>query len=71
MPAFQSGERVRVREGGGPGSLAKQRWLGKEGTITYGLSSSLERGPPAFYFVQFDGGEVESFSTDWLEPIHP
>ena len=64
---FQRHERVRVREDGrAPSSLPDTRFLGKHGTIQsmqYGTAT-----PPTFYFVEFDSGEVESVSADWLEP---
>ena len=68
MPEFQRHERVRVREDGraAPSSLPDTRFLGKDGTIQsmqYGRAA-----PPTFYFVEFDSGEVESVSADWLEP---
>ena len=71
MPEFQPGQRVRIREDGRLGSRPEQRWLGKEGTIRYGTGRPVEGGPPTIYEVEFDSGEVESYSTDWLEPIHP
>ena len=69
MPEFQPGQRVRVRdEGGDPDTQPDKSVLGKEGTIRYGHVLPLDGGPPMFYMVEFDIGEVESISPDWLEP---
>ena len=65
---FQPHQRVRVREESGGGPQPDKRWVGKEGTIRYSIGSPLEGGLLSFYFVEFDGGEVESMSHDWLEP---
>ena len=72
MPEFQPGERVRVREEGEePRVHPDKKWLGKEGTIQYG-TGNLHRGPPTFYFVEFDSSplmdKVMAISPDWLEP---
>ncbi len=64
---FQPGQRVRVREAGGGTSPPEQRWLGKEGTIRYGTGTPLEGGPATIYFVEFDSGDVEPVTPDWLE----
>ena len=68
---FRPGQRVRVREAGGGGSPPEQRWLGKAGTIRYDPVRPLEGVAPfpSIYFVEFDNGEVEPISPDWLEPL--
>ncbi len=64
---FQPHQRVRIREGSGGGSQHDKRWSGKEGTIRYSTGTPLEGGLLSFYVVEFDSGEVESVSHDWLE----
>ena len=69
-PEFQPGQRVRVREqGGAPSTRPEQRWLGKEGSIRYDIVRPLVGVAPlpSIYFVEFDSGEVKSFTPDWLE----
>ncbi len=70
MREFQPGQRVRVlNEGGASSSQPDKRWLGSEGFIRYSPWTPLEGSPPTFfYFVEFDSGEVEPISPDWLEP---
>ena len=60
MSEFQPGQRVRVleeggdpKEGGDPSVHPDRKLLGKEGTIQCG-TGDLHRGPPTFYFVEFD-----------------
>ena len=67
---FQAHQRVRVREESREGSQPDKRLLGKEGTIRYSMGTPLEGGLLSFYFVEFDGGEVESISHDWLESAY-
>ena len=66
---FQAHQRVRVREESREGSQPDKRLLGKEGTILYSIGTPLEGGLLSFYFVEFDGGEVESMSHDRLESV--
>ncbi len=63
---FQEGQRVRVRQDGDP-AAGPDRRLGQVGIIRYGTGSD-HRGRTILYFVEFDGGEVEPISPDWLEP---
>lgn len=71
MPEFQPRQPVRIREeGGAPSSQPDKRWLGREGFIQYSPWTPLEGSPPTFfYFVEFDSGEVEPISPDWIESL--
>ncbi len=64
---FQSGQRVRVLEASGDPATRPDRRLGQVGIIRYGTGSD-HRGRTILYYVEFDGGEVEPISPDWLEP---
>ncbi len=64
---FQEGQRVRVRQEGGNPATRPDRRLGQLGIARYGTGSD-HRGRTILYYVEFDGGEVEPISPDWLEP---
>ena len=66
MSEFQPGQRVRVRENGGPGTRPFETRLGTEGTVWYATGNA-DGGPPTFYFVEFESGVVEAISPSWLE----
>ena len=66
-PEFQPGQRVRVlEEGWDPSSQPDIGLLGREGIIWYGAGSE-DSGLTILYLVEFDSGEVEAISPDWLE----
>ena len=68
MSEFQPGERVRVREDGGDDSSRPDgRYIGRWGTIQRRAGNLY--GPPTFYFVEFDSGEVFAINPTWLEPL--
>ena len=68
MPEFRPGQRVRVREDGGDSSSRPDaKYTGRLGTIQRGTGALY--GPPPFYFVEFDNGEVFAISPDWLERL--
>ena len=74
MSEFQPGQRVRVLEevGGDIGPMPPSRFIGKEGTVQYGMENSTS-GPPTFYMVEFEGAKSRdnayAISLDWLESL--
>ena len=68
MSELQPGQRVRVREDGGDGSSRPDgRYLGRWGTIQRRTGNL--HGPPTFYFVEFDNGDVFAINPTWLERL--
>ena len=68
MSELQPGLRVRVREDGGDSGLRPDgRYIGKWGTIQRRAGNLY--GPPTFYFVEFDSGEIFAISPTWLERL--
>ena len=68
MREFQEGQRFRVRdEGGDPTSQPDKRWLGKDGILLRWVQEDMGSGRPLSFWVEFDNGEVDAISPDWLE----
>ena len=59
---------VTVRdEGGDPTFQPDKRWLGKDGILLRWSQQDMGNGRPIFYWVEFNNGQVEAISSDWLE----
>ena len=73
---FSINQRVRVKKSSGSGKTPSESVRGTEGKIAEQLMTEwsgtlleLEDGESRLLYVEFDSGNTEAISVDWLEAI--